>query len=373
MIKKFLKRLFIYSISGLSKRDPKKWVFASHNPFSDNSRYLFEDDYNPYNLRKIWIARNKEEYAYVSGLGYECYIKGSYKAVIHSLTAKCFIYTCYISDIGFQYSKNAIAINLWHGIPLKKIEFDIKKGPLTRKFDSSIKSKIKHPEIYRPVDYVLCPSEFVYNYSYKTAFQISQNQMLNFPYPRSIYLKSLQSSNNKEYVFLYAPTWRDTKVDFLNSDYLDLDKINRFCQKNNCLFKIKLHPNTKSNIDTTAYDNVVFVEASADTNAYLTEADCLITDYSSIFFDYLVLDRPVLFYVFDEDIYKSQSREIYSEVENIVVGEKLYDLESLLNIMLNKIAGNDTLSEQRGNIIKSFNLSFDDTDNKRLVDTINDL
>ncbi|WP_370587753.1 CDP-glycerol glycerophosphotransferase family protein [Psychrobacter sp. JCM 18901] len=83
-----------------------------------------------------------------------------------------------------------------------------------------------------------------------------------------------------------------------------------------------------------------------------------------------MLDRPILFYVFDEHVYKSKSREIYNEVENIVVGEKLYDLESLLSIMLKKLAGNDTLSVQRQNTIKLFNLSFDDTDNKRLTDTI---
>ncbi|MGO1966158.1 MAG: CDP-glycerol glycerophosphotransferase family protein [Moraxellaceae bacterium] len=372
MIDKLLKRL-IYSISGLSKRNPKKWVFASHNRFSDNSRYLFEDKYNPYGIRKIWVAKNKNEYNYVSSLGYECYIKGSYKAFIHSLTAKYFIYTCYISDIGFQYSKNAIAINLWHGFPLKKIEFDIKKGPLTQKFNSSIKSKIKHPEIYRSVDYILCPSDFVYSYSYKTAFRVSQTQILRFPYPRSIYLKSLPSSKNAKYVFLYAPTWRDNKVDFLNSDYLDLNKINSFCKKNDCLFKIKLHPNTKHNINVNTYDNIIFVDTFADTNTYLAEADCLITDYSSIFFDFLVLDRPILFYVFDEDTYKLQSREIYSEVEDIVVGEKLYNLDSLLNMMLNNLVGNDKSSEQRKNTIKLFNLSFNDTDNKRLIDTINHL
>lgn len=369
MIDKVLKRV-IYLVSGLFRRNPKKWIFASHSPFSDNSRYLFEDAYNPYNIRKIWIAKNKSEYFYISSLGYECYIKGSYKAIVHSFTAKYFIYTCYISDIGFQYSKNAIAINLWHGIPLKKIEFDIKKGPLTRKFDGSIRSKIKHPEIYRAVNYVLCPSNFVYSYSYRKAFKISKNQILNFPYPRTVYLKSLKPSDSKEYVFLYAPTWRDTEVDFLNSDYLDLDKINDFCQTNNCLFKIKLHPNTKNNINTTMYNNIIFIDGSTDTNICLSEADCLITDYSSIFFDYLILDRPILFYVFDEHVYKSKSREIYNEVENIVVGEKLYDLESLLSIMLKKLAGNDTLSVQRQNTIKLFNLSFDDTDNKRLTDTI---
>lgn len=372
MIDKLFKKI-VFSISGLFRRDTKKWVFSSHNFFSDNSRYLFTDNYNPYGIRKIWIAKNEKERAYVSSLGYECYIKGSYKSVIHRLTAKYFIYTCYISDIGYQYSKNAIAINLWHGIPLKKIEFDIKKGPLTRKFDSSIKSKIKHPEVYRPVNYVLCPSEFVYKYSYKTAFKISQDQILDFPYPRNIYLKSLQSPENKNYTFLYAPTWRDSQVDFINSDLLDLDKINSFCQRNNCLFKIKLHPNTKHSVDTTKYDHIIFINASEDTNIYLAEADCLITDYSSIFFDYLILDRPILFYIFDEGIYKSQNREIYNEVDNIVVGEKLYDLESLLNIMLSKLEGNDTLLAQRRNAIKLFNLSFDDTNNKRLIDTINDL
>lgn len=368
MIEKLLKKA-VYTFSGFFHRNSEKWMFASHTQYSDNSRYLFQDPYNPCNIRKIWIAKNIDEYEIVKALGYECYLKGSCKAIFHSLTAKYYIYTCYLSDIGYAFSKNAICINLWHGIPIKKIEFDIENGPLAKKFDDSVLSKIKHPEIYRYSNFILCPSNFVYNYSFKSAFKIDESQILKFPYPRLIFLKSIKTKERR-FTFFYAPTWRDTNVDFINSSFFDLKKINNFCIKFNCLFKIKLHPNSNITINTEYYENIIFIDSNDDTNIYLAEADCLITDYSSIFFDYLIFDNPILFYVFDESTYKTENREIYSEVEHIDFGEKIYNLNELLQIMQLTLEGVDKCTNQREEARNTFSINFKDTDNKRLIDYI---
>ncbi|MCO8100045.1 CDP-glycerol glycerophosphotransferase family protein [Acinetobacter indicus] len=364
MIDKILKKI-VYFISGFIKRDPCKWIFASHTNFGDNARYLFQDSYNPNKIRKIWIASNKKELDLVQTLGYECYLKGTYKAKFHALTSKNFIYTCYVSDIGYQYSRGANCINLWHGIPLKKIEFDIKTGPLTKKFNNSFKSKINHPEIYRRHDYVLCPSEYVYGYSFKSAFQLKLDQILKFPYPRSIYLKKMVK-NSVKFEFLYVPTWRDHQQDFLDNRNLNLEKINEFCVQNDCFFKIKFHPNTQIDIDISIFSHIIIVDNKEDPNQCLVNADCLITDYSSIFFDYLVFNKPIIFYVFDEDEYKSNSRAMYPAAEEITCGNKVYTLQELLIVMKELLNGQDSCESERQQTIDQFGLDFIDIDNRRL-------
>ena len=368
MLDKLFKQA-IFFFSGWIKRDKKKWVFASHTNFGDNARYFFEDAYNPNNIRKIWIAKNKDEFNLVKSFGYECYLKGSCQAKYHALTAKNYIYTCYVSDIGYQYSRGANCINLWHGLPLKKIEFDIHSGPLAKKFNGTIKSRIKHPEIYRRHDYVLCPSEYVYKYAFKTAFRLNDNQILEFAYPRSIFLKHMQKKMEK-FEFLYVPTWRDHLPNFITNDVLNLEEINRFCINNDCIFKIKLHPNTKINLDLSAYAYIKIVNPKDDPNMHLVNADCLITDYYSIFFDYLVFDKLILFYVFDESDYKSKSRDMYPEAEKINCGKKINIQKDLLLAMQGVLEGYDDYAMQRSKVIQDFGLDIKDQDNRKLYNKL---
>lgn len=255
MLDKLLKRVF-YFFSGFSIRDKKKWVFASHTTFGDNSRYLFEEEYNPNNTRRIWIAKSEKEYLIVKSFGHECYRKNTIKAIFHSLTSKYFIYTCYVSEVGFQYSRNAVCINLWHGLPIKKIEFDIKSGRLSKKFNNSITSKIKHPEIYKKPDFLLCPSQFVYNYSFKNAFKINIDNILFFPYPRTINLKNTKKNKNDFFIFLYAPTWRDTSHNFLNDIKPHMDLLNLFCIRTKSLLVVRLHNNSNINTQDYSYSNI---------------------------------------------------------------------------------------------------------------------
>lgn len=368
MINKLFKQL-VYFFSGWFKRDSSKWLFASHNDFGGNARYLFEDSYNPENIRKIWIATNKNEYNLVKDLGYECYLKGTFKAKFHALTGKKYIYTCYVSDIGYQYSRNAICINLWHGIPLKKIEFDIQKGPLVKKFNCSFLSQIKHPEIYRKHDYVLCPSNYVYEYSFKSAFKIFEKQKLKFPYPRSIFLQNM-TKQSKRNNFLYVPTWRDNGRDLLSVENLNLGLIDQFCRERDCYFNIKFHPNTHIEIDINKFTNITVINNKDDPNRCLADADYLITDYSSIFFDYLVFNKPILFYIYDELEYKTENRDIYSEIDSINCGEKIYTQAQLVLAMEKVLRGIDSYGDRRKKIIEKFGLASNEINNSKLYNSL---
>ncbi|EHY5574492.1 CDP-glycerol glycerophosphotransferase family protein, partial [Escherichia coli] len=91
--------------------------------------------------------------------------------------AKVYIYSNYVSTINFYTSAGAVLVNLWHGTPLKKIEYDISKSPLFNYFKgASFIIKILMPEKHKKCNFILAPSQFVYDYSFKSAFRVYDMQ-----------------------------------------------------------------------------------------------------------------------------------------------------------------------------------------------------
>ena len=335
----FFKRLImnlLYLLSYLSLRDKKTWVFGSYGNFNDNSRYLFLSIIQQSEIKAIWIAKNKKELDEVKKYHDQCYLRYSLKGIYYSLRAKVYIYSAYVSDINYFTSGNAICINLWHGIPLKKIEFDIKRGDIAHIFNKSFKSRFLHPWVYRKPDLVLSPSQFVADYSFKKAFEVKESQIILNTYPRVLALMEMQEKfvkSDNQFTFFYAPTWRDSNPDFLTNEFLNLEIIENFCIENNAKFLIKLHSNSKFKIDSGKFNYVQILDNSVDSNQAMVMSDCLITDYSSIYFDYLVLNKPILFYRFDEDEYKTESREFYNEIYKYIPGLISKNINGLLNDM----------------------------------------
>lgn len=81
----------------------------------------------------------------------------------------------------------------------------------------------------------------------------------------------------------------------------------------------------------------------------MVQADCLITDYSSIYFDYMVLDRPIIFFAFDKDDYLKE-RELYFDYEKYTPGAKAYEFLQLLTAIEDVCQGNDTALSMRRSI-----------------------
>lgn len=342
----FIKRLImnlLYLFSYFSIRSKKIWVFGSYGNFNDNSRYLFLSMIEKKEVKSIWIAKNYQELKEVRKISRNCYYRYSLRGLFYCLRAKVYIYSAYTSDINYFTAGNVIRINLWHGIPLKKIEFDISKGSIAHIFNSSLISKFFHPWVYIRPSFLLSPSQYVTNYSFMRAFRVSEEQVIINTYPRVINLIEKQKKYVKsgdKFIFFYAPTWRDSNPEFLTDEFINLEVLNKFCSENNAEFLIKLHSNSKFKIDSSKYQYIKVLENSIDSNHAMIISDCLITDYSSIYFDYLFLEKPIILYRFDESEYIENSRELYEEmyahVPGFIVKEFSVLLLSMSNIMNDK-------------------------------------
>jgi CDP-glycerol glycerophosphotransferase (TagB/SpsB family) len=98
---------------------------------------------------------------------------------------------------------------------------------------------------------------------------------------------------------------------------------------------LKLHPNSLKlyKFERNEFSNIYIFKENVDIYPILPLTDCLITDYSSIFFDYMLLEKEIVFYIPDFDKYRNSLRGFYFDYEQITIGEKFYQLNDLIKYL----------------------------------------
>lgn len=341
----------IYPFSFLFPRSKTKWAFGSYREsFNDNAKYLFIAVSKHYSqIDSAWISGSKDTVNMVRKLGLKSYYAGSFRGLWHALRSRYWFFNSYTSDILFFASGGAVCTNLWHGVGLKKIEFSIDHGPLADRYvKRKFKERFYHPESFRRPDYFVSSTDFQ-SVKFAEAFRIDISRILNLGYPRNRILTSDEASRKnfiityepeitlaliehiKKYdkVFIYMPTWRDSQQDVF-STHFDLEVLERILAKMNALLILKPHPNTLINKDKVAgFRHVVLFSNRMDIYTVLPYTDVLITDYSSVLYDYLLMQgKDVILYVYDYKEYVDKRDFNYSFFEH-VAGKLAYSFEEL--------------------------------------------
>lgn len=223
--------------------------------------------------------------------------------------------------------KQTIHIQTWHGTPLKKLGFDIDPSSPSYKENTS-KQLMKRIARW---DYLVAPNEYtgkILQRAYKF-----ENKMLNIGYPRNdifykpdeIKLKHIKET--KEYlnipmnkkVILYAPTWRDNEFHqgLANEPYNFKFNLERFVEKfgDEYVLLVRLHPREAVRCQIKEYENVVYnVTNFDDIKLLYLISDILITDYSSVMFDFANTKKPIIFFAHDIERYSSTLRGFYFDL-----------------------------------------------------------
>lgn len=337
----------VYCLSHLFPRSKQLWVFGSTfgRRFADNPKYLYlyTAGDKGCGVKAVWISKNKEIIKVLKGSGLCAYYLYSPSGIWHCLRAKVYIYDNYSKDICYTLSGGAVKVNLWHGLPLKKIQKD------------NIHDRVRNPGSFperlhgiprrlsdeKPGDYVLSASE-LFRPIFSSAF--NTGNVLVSAYPRvdmltcnaeAFYLTgrekelidSLKSSSGR--IVLYMPTFRDSERKLL--DVIDFQDFSDFLKKENIILCIKLHHKSRLRNELTGYndDNIIIADPDADPYPLCSLADILVTDYSSIYFDYLITDRPIIFFPYDYEEYLSASRELYFNYNDFTPGIKVRNMKDL--------------------------------------------
>lgn len=273
-------------------------------------------------------------------------------------------------------------IQTWHGTPLKKLANDQTVISIP---DVTLEEYLYefNKETSR-WDFLISPTETA-SERFKTAFNLKEEQMLTLGYPRNDdlvqlndekYIKQLKQKydipSNKK-VILYAPTWRDndrTDVGKYNFKLkLDLDAFSKELS-NEYVLLIRAHYLVSEHLNLEDYKNVYDLSDANDINELFLMSDVLITDYSSVYFDYANLRRPILFFAYDKDEYANDIRGFYLPYESDLPGPVFETSEALINFIKRKRYESIPQSNVYKNFTGKYNTLDDGYATKRVGDKI---
>ena len=344
-----------YPFSYLFPRTDKILVFGSYRGgFNDNSKYLFLYANEHIKDRKIvWISTKKSTVAHIRDLGFQAYYVASVRGLFYALRSGYWFVNSYTSDIAFCLAGRAKIVNLWHGVPMKAIEFGITKGDLAKRYvDKDIRDIFFHPAPFRRPDYMVSTTNF-FDDVFSKSFRITKEKCIQTGCPRNIMLHLsideinefvrlyesqatkdlIQKIQQYDKVFVYMPTWRDSQLNCFANGF-DLNALNECVAAQNACVLMKPHANTI--IDKSIkYSNLFFLDGSVDMYCILPYTHTLITDYSSILYDYILMpDKNVILFHYDYEEYVN-SREFIFEIRDNIVGKQVYTFDNLLEVIQN--------------------------------------
>ena len=398
-IKFFIKSLiymsFKFFISLISVRSKNIIVMGLRTPrthlnckskdyFMHNTKYLYLFLKNNTNLKLIYLCDDKKMIKIFNSYGYyNVYTRKSLKGIYYSLRAKYWLYDDAKFDVNNSFlSGGAVCINLWHGIPLKKIGFDMNNN---YKNYSPIKKIIFN--LLRDRDSFYNVNSEYEQSCYETSFLTNKDKIKIFGSPRldvlfhdipnaDIFMeeecakiKSFKEQGKK--LLFYAPTFRDTGKDI--SGWLKSKNLHEFLKQNNTILVCKLHFADKNSLNFDLPEEIYKMDSNADIYPVLKYSDALITDYSSIYFDYLLLDKPIIYYPIDLEEYQKICRGFYRSYEELTAGVKAYNEQELINAIQDVINGVDDYKEERKKLRDKMFKSQDGKNCVRVVEWIKSL
>ena len=347
----------LYFLSFLFPRSDKIWLISSYNGFIDNSKYFYIFNHSrlkeKYGIKLIWLAHHESHARDVISAGFADVVeKKTLRGIFYSMVAKVNISSGGFDDFYPAISGAAYHASLWHGVGIKNMIFKSTSGVELEEIKSKL-GRVIYPLIYRKYDLFLSTSPlmtehfsdcfalpknnlYIDRYPRCSPLQMSKNELADFiqnyePFQTRDLIDCLSRYNK---IFIYMPTWRDANPDFLVNSSIDWAGINEVLRLNNNLLLLKPHP--ASNVQGL-YDlsNVLLLDSKQDVYPILQYTDCLITDYSSIYFDYLFCGKNIALFIFDYDKYVSRSRDFAYPYDQNMVGHRIHSISGILDFFEN--------------------------------------
>lgn len=373
---------FIYKLN--YKIIMKDYILLESNPdYSDNTKAVYDEllrrKMNK-NYKIIWLVDDVDQFKDIK-VNNVVFVQRD-KKIQHLIP---FIYynllSKYIIDCNKcikKRNKNQFRIYLTHGTPLKMVK--------------------NYIENVGNMDYLIQTSDF-FTDVYKKFLKSDHVQIISTGFPRNDVLFNSTSKiaffeeTRRKKTILWLPTYRNhkgikddfnfhVKVDFpygipIISESNDLLKLNKILLKKEILLIVKLHPaEDSSRLKKMNCSNIKLIDDSIFKNGYislytlLSSVDALITDYSSVYYDFLLTDKPIGLAIPDIDIYRKHVNLIYDNFQENIIGEYIYDYTDLVRFIDNVSRNRDLYFDERVKMKKKYHKFLDGNSSKRVVDIL---
>lgn len=319
----------------LVRRNPSLWVFGAWygNLYNDNSRAMFEYvcDNHP-EIEAVWITSSDAVLSEITSAGRRALLKDSREGRSLCRRAGIAFVSTAAGDVCEKQLNGCRIVMLWHGCPIKIVGNDARrfmvKDTLWKRFKTAIR-RIVVPWEFIPYDMVCSLSEF-FSPVFCSAFGIRPevNAITGLPRNDALFrggdrlIKSLEARWSGCTKIVYLPTFRDTATGeglafnpFAGFGF-DAGRLGEVLEKNNMVLIYKGHfydlQNGASKVNAVPDRIVCISDRDYDSlYGFLGGTDILITDYSSVFFDYIITGKKVILAPFDYDDYIRVSRPFY--------------------------------------------------------------
>src|SRR5690625_1425188 len=337
---------FMYKRVFMKTRFQNRLVFFESfqgRSYSDSPKYIYEYmRNNNMDYKYVWCTNEKQDIP-----GNPVQVKRlSLRYFYYLARAKYWVTNARLPNYAEKREETSY-LQTWHGTPLKQLAADMEDVHMPG--TNSAKYKRNFFNETQKWDYLIAPNAYSSDI-FKRAFWFDRT-MIESGYPRNDILynkdneeaiKNLKIKMNiplHKKVILYAPTWRDDeyygKGQYKFTLQLDLHQMQKQLGDEYVVL-LRMHYVIASQMDISDFEGFAYDFSSYN---YVSElyliSDILITDYSSVFFDFANLKRPILFYTYDLEKYRDQLRGFYIDIEEEVPGPLVMSTDEVIHSINN--------------------------------------
>ncbi|SOB58886.1 CDP-Glycerol:Poly(Glycerophosphate) glycerophosphotransferase [Pseudodesulfovibrio profundus] len=348
---------------------PQRYVFMGENngSFTGNTKHLF-----------LYFAKNRPDVE-------SCYFTGNpdtkrmlkdaglpvaFFPDVDSVDTLVQASTVVVDSFDYKFhiyrplTHGARIIQLWHGVGFKKIGLIEKESETTAKYN-----KLDLEFLYSGYDTVITTSDFYNKEVFKPSFNAKEYKVLGYPRNDALLQRPTKESmlncdhecfrktttvrKEGRKTILYAPTFRDQTGSPVSG--LDFQRLHDFLDREGLHLVMKAHRLTQIQAGSNL-PYLSFYTNTCDVYPFIPLVDMMVTDYSSIYMDYLLLDRPVIFYCPDYEEYVTCNREFQFPYDDMTPGPKCRNQDEFHAALKKAATGDDGYSKQRQELRnKAFN------------------
>lgn len=361
--------LAAYGVSSLVPSREGRWVYGADggNRFVGNPKYAFLHAANERDdVRAIWLSENDDVVEMLREAGYEAYDAGSLRGLRHTLLAEYVFVSHGPADVTWWATGGADVVQLWHGVPIKTVgdhldrEWSLVGRFFFRLTGSNWAYHVTTGEAVGPV--------------VREAYRQPEASILPVGYPRNDVLRGevegadlgvddavlqrVRDLGRDNPVAFYMPTWREWSDDVDHGgvpldDAVDFQALDDSFAARDAYLLVKLHPRERLDVDLDELERVVELPAAADPYPLLEHVDVLVSDYSSIYVDFLVSDDPIVFYPYDLPSYRDHPGFEF-DYQDVTPGPTPTEFTDFQDALLEAIDGTDEYAADRARVRDRF-------------------